>query len=41
MTEQRVIQALPLVVLVWQVTLCWYLLVSDWPGWQQLISNDC
>lgn len=36
MTEQRVIQALLLVVLAWQVTLCWYLLVRDWPGWQQL-----
>ena len=38
MTEQRVIQALLLVVLVRHVAVCWCLLVRDWPGWQRLRS---
>ena len=36
MTEQSVIQALLLVVLVWRVVVCWHLFVRDWAGWEHV-----
>jgi hypothetical protein len=36
MIEQSVIRILLLAVLVRHLTVCWYLVVRDWPGWEHL-----